>query len=153
MGTATTLIASLLLSISGVLAGLFAVYTQMRDRRRSIHRQQSEIDKLEKTIELDETTRQRLSAEAAQIGAEQRIATERWWKEQFDAVKDELVEEQKIRRKEQASRRAEQASMRNLSRWADEHQRWDERAWKLAVKTDPDYPPPPKLDHAVQEPD
>ena|SRR5436190_23894875 len=129
----TTITVSILLGLAALATSVFAMVTQIRDRGRNVRTQQGNIDKLEGAIKLDETERDRIAAEAAQINADQRIATERWWKEQFDAVKTELVEEQRARRR--------------LSEWAAEHQTWDEMAWQLARKTDPHYPPPPKLAH------
>ena len=129
----TTLIVSLLLGGAALATSVFGVITQVRDRGRSIRKQEGDIKKIEGAIELDETTRTRLAAEAAQINSDVAIAQQTWWKEQFDAVRAELTEEQRARRR--------------LSNWASEHQTWDERAWKLAIQTDPDYPPPPKLEH------
>lgn len=120
-----TLTISILLGLAALATSVFGIVTQVRDRGRSVARQEAQI-------ELDETTRIRLAAEAAQIGEDQRIATERWWKEQFDAVRVELVSEQR--------------RVRRLSKWAAEHQVWDTGAWERAVKTDPTYPPPPILD-------
>lgn len=130
---ASTIGVSILLGLAALATSVFAMVTQIRDRGRNIRKQQGDIDKLEGAIKLDETERDKIAAEAAQINADQRIATEKWWKEQFDAVKTELVEEQRARR--------------HLSAWATEHQVWDEKAWLLARKTDPHYPPPPKLEH------
>jgi hypothetical protein len=127
-----TLIVSILLGLAAFSTSVFGVITQARDRSRSVRRQEGDIDKIQAGIKLDETERERIAAEAAQINADQRIATERWWKEQFDAVKTELVEEQRLRRR--------------LSIWASQHQEWDKRAWTLALEADPTYPPPPTLE-------
>ncbi len=128
-----TRIVSLLLSGSGLATGVFAVITQVRDRGRSVRKQEGDIKQLEGKIELDETTRSRLAAEAAQINSDVAIAQQTWWREQFDAVRAELIEEQKLRSR--------------LTRWADKHQEWDTTTWHLALKTDPNCPPPPKLEH------
>lgn len=122
----STLIVSLLLGVAALATSVFGVVTQIRDRGRSVRKQEGDI-------KLDETTRERLAAEAAQINADQRIATERWWKEQFDAVKTELV--------------AEQTARRRLTKWANLHQEWDQSAWKQAIQTDPEFPAPPQLEH------
>lgn len=128
-----TTVLSLLLGSGAFLTAGFGIITQVRDRGRSVRKQETDIEQIQGSIKLDETTRQRLAAEAAQINSDERIATEKWWKEQFDAVKSELVTEQGLRRR--------------LSKWASEHQEWDKRAWKLALETDPNYPPPPELEH------
>lgn len=120
-----TLIVSLALGAIAVLTSAYGIYTQVKDRSRSVAKQEG-------SIALDDTTRTRIAAEAAQINSDERIATERWWKEQFDAVKGELVEEQRLRRR--------------LTKWATEHQEWDQRAWTLALHADPNYPGPPQLD-------
>jgi septal ring factor EnvC (AmiA/AmiB activator) len=127
-----TLTASLLLGGAGLLTAIFGTITQARDRRRNIRKQEGDIEKLEGSIRLDETTRTRLAAEAAQINSDVVIAQQNWWREQFDAVKTELVAEQQVRRR--------------LSKWAGEHQEWDKRAWSLALQSDPKYPPPPTLE-------
>lgn len=121
-----TAITSLLLGAGGTVTGVYAIFTQLRDRGRSVRKQEGEIG-------LDEKTRGKIIAEAAQINSDERIATERWWKEQFDAVKGELVEEQRLRRR--------------LTRWAKLHEAWDQQAWTLALETDPMYPAPPTLEN------
>lgn len=139
MSATATVLVSIALGIAALVTSIFTVVTQIRDRGRSVRKQESDIASLQGKIELDETTRDRLAAEAAQINADQRIATEKWWKEQFDAVKDELVEEQ-------AARRTASKTIAHLTKWATEHQSWDQSAWKQAQKTDPDFPAPPKLE-------
>lgn len=118
-------VTSILLGAGGSLTGIYAVLNQVRDRRRHVVKQEGEI-------QLNDTTRVRIASEAAQINSDERIATERWWKEQFDAVKDELVEEQTLRRR--------------LTKWAKAHQEWDQQAWTLALKSDPLTPGPPQLE-------
>ena len=110
----------------GVASFLYTVFKDFRDRKRVERKQEGEI-------QLDTATEQRIAAEAAQINSDVAIAQQNWWKQQFDAVRTELVEEQKQRRR--------------LEKWAGEHQEWDQRAWTLALQTDPEYPPPPVLEH------
>jgi hypothetical protein len=127
-----TLITSLLLGGAAFATSVFGVVTQVRDRGRSVRKQEGDIKRIETNIELDETTRTRLAAEAAQINSDVAIAQQTWWREQFDAVRGELtVEQQRTRR---------------LTKWANQHQEWDQRAWTLARQSDPEYPPPPLLD-------
>ena len=93
------------LGAGGAITGAWAVATQWRDRYRRQAKQEGEI-------RLDDTTRIRIAAEAAQINSDERIATEKWWKEQFDAVKAELVEEQQWRR--------------SMARQLKPHRAWDQ---------------------------
>jgi len=104
---------------------IYTVYKDFRDRR---FREQ----KVEGEIQLDTVTEKRIAAEAAQINSDVAIAQQTWWKDQFTALREELVEEQKQSRK--------------VRRWAELHQQWDRRAWELAVESDPSYPPPPSLE-------
>lgn len=120
-----TLIVSLLLGGSALVTGAWSIFTQIRDRGRNIQKQQGDI-------KIDEKTYERIAAEAAQIGSDQRIATERWWKEQFDAVKAELVTEQNWRRE--------------MSKRLRRHQPWDDHMYREAQKAGWDVEPPPKLD-------
>lgn len=118
-----------LLGTGGLLSGLgilYNIYVGIRDRR-------IDLTKKETGVALDDTTRERIAAEAAQINSDVAIAQQDWWKQQFDAVRTELIEEQKLRRR--------------LTRWADAHQEWDQATWTLALQTDPTCPPPPVLEH------
>jgi hypothetical protein len=125
------MVSAILLGLAALVTSVWGIYTQSRDRDLSAS------DKRGK-IQLDDTTRTRLAAEAAQINSDERIATERWWKEQFDAVKAELVQEQRLRREGDVE-------VRRLTVWANEHQRWDQNTWELARQVDPACPPPPVL--------
>lgn len=109
----------------GILSFSYTVYKDFRDRRR-LER------KVEGEIQIDDATEKRIVAEAAQINSDVAIAQQNWWKTQFDLVRTELVEEQRLRQK--------------LTKWAAEHQVWDQRAWTSALKSDPDCPPPPHLE-------
>jgi hypothetical protein len=121
----TTLIASLVLGVGSLSTAFYAVITQVRDRARSVRKQES-------GIAIDEQTFERIKAEAAQVGSDQRIATERWWKEQFDAVKAELVTEQEWRRE--------------MSKRLRRHQPWDDHMYREAAMAGWNIEPPPKLD-------
>lgn len=110
--------------LAGLLSFPYTVYRDFRNRRRDEAKADGEI-------KIDTVTEQRIAAEAAQINSDVAIAQQTWWKEQFDAVRTELTAETRLRKR--------------LTQWAAEHQKWDERAWTLALETDPMYPPPPKL--------
>ena len=114
---------------AGGAAGLFSFfYTVYKDvKNRDI-----EATKAEGEIKIDSVTEKRIVAEAAQINSEVAIAQQTWWKDQFDYMREELTKAQH--------------SNRVLRTWAEKHQLWDETAWILAVQSDPDYPPPPKLE-------
>ena len=110
---------------SGIGSLGYTVYKDHRDRRIEQRRQEA-------GIAIDEVTEKRIIAESSQINSDVAIAQQTWWKEQFDLVRKELTQEQAMRRR--------------LTTWAREHQTWDQMAWELALKTDPTYPAPPKLD-------
>lgn len=127
--------AASLLGAGGLLSGLgilYQIYNGLRDQK---------IDRTRKEtgVALDDTTRTRIAAEAAQINSDVAIAQQNWWKEQFDYVRTELVMEQS-RRKESDDK------VEKLMSWAREHELWDEAAYANALKTDPDYPAPPRLE-------
>jgi hypothetical protein len=109
---------------AGLLSFFYTVYKDVRGR----HLQEK---KAEGEVKLDSATETRIAAEAAQINSDVAIAQQKWWKDQFDAVRQELTEEQQLRRR--------------LTQWAQSHQIWDRRAWELALHADPEYPPPPEL--------
>lgn len=110
---------------AGLFSFIYTVYKDFRDRRRTARKQEGEI-------QIDSVTEKRIAAEAAQINSDVAIAQQNWWKSQFEYLREELTVEQK--------------SNRELRAWAREHQTWDQRAWHLAVQSDPNYPPPPKLE-------
>lgn len=110
---------------AGLLSLAYTAYKDRRDRRLVEEKQEGEI-------KIDSVMEKRIAAEAAQISSDVAIAQQTWWKTQFDAVRQELTQEQMMRRR--------------LTTWAKAHQSWDETAWMLAVQSDPDYPPPPKLE-------
>jgi uncharacterized protein (DUF3084 family) len=110
---------------SGIGSLGYTVYKDHRDRRIEQRRQ-------EVGVAIDEVTEKRIAAEAAQINSDVAIAQQTWWRDQFDVLREELTAEQNLRRR--------------LTQWAREHQTWDQRAWELAVRTDPTYPAPPRLD-------
>jgi hypothetical protein len=103
----------------------YTIYKDWRDRRYNERKQEA-------GIAIDDVTEKRILAEAAQINSDVAIAQQTWWKDQFEYLRTELTQEQTLRRR--------------LTVWAKEHQTWDQRAWELAVATDPDYPPPPILE-------
>lgn len=122
-------IASLVLGSGGLLTGVGLIWkliVELLDRNRAVDKQEGEI-------KLDTATERRIAAEAAQINSDVAIAQQNWWKEQFDAVRTELV--------------VVQSRNKALEKWATEHEKWDQRAWTLALKSDPDYPSPPELEH------
>lgn len=133
-----TTIASLLLGGGGALTGFYAIYTQIRDRGRSVRKQESDL-------RLDEATERRIITEAAKIGSDERIEAERWWSQQIDDLRADLREESTLARD---ARR----EVNRLVAWADSHQEWDRRAWRKAMETDPQFPPPPQLEHGAPLP-
>lgn len=116
-----------------LLASLPSTINQFRDRGRSVSKQEGEIEKQEGEVRLTEEERKKVAAEAASINTNDLIKVGELWQEQFNAVREELTTEQRLSRR--------------LKKWADEHQKWDQRAWALALETDPLYPPPPQLEH------
>lgn len=103
----------------------YTIYKDWRDRRYNERKQEA-------GIAIDDVTEKRITAEAAQINSDVAIAQQTWWRDQFSLLREELTAEQNLRRR--------------LTQWAREHQTWDQRAWELALRTDPNYPAPPRLD-------
>lgn len=121
----TTLIVSLVLALGAAFTTGFNVYDQIRNKRR-------EHAKLTGEIQLSRGQYDELAAKAAQITSQERIETERWWKEQFDAVRDELTIEQRWRRR--------------VTTYIREHTPWDMKAYEELKKAGIDIPPPPILE-------
>lgn len=122
-----TLWISLILGAGGVTGAVLAVITRIanwgRDREKS-----------EGSIKLDKASYDEIAIRAAKINSEERIQTERWWKEQFDAVKLEL----------QATRgelNIEKKWRRRTTERLRQHLPWDDH---VAEKC-PDLPPAPPL--------
>lgn len=124
-----TLWISLVLGLGGALGTIFTVLTKISDRER-------EKQKQEGAIKLDEASYTEIASRAAKINSEERIETERWWKEQFDAVKTELKETREELGDEKSWRR-------RTSRRLRDHQPWDDIQYQ---KNPENGPPPPLLD-------
>lgn len=109
-----TLWISLVLGLGGALGALFTFWTKVRDRNQ---------DKAKKTgeIRLDQASYDEIASKAAQINSQERIETERWWKEQFDAVKEDNKE---IRTELDTEKKWRQKVTRRLR----DHQEWDHQA-------------------------
>lgn len=107
-----TLWVSIILGIGGTLGAIFTGVSKLLDWKSN---------KLKKTgeIKLDKASYDEIASRAAKINSDERIETERWWKEQFDAVKIELKET----REELAS---EKAWRRKTTKRLREHQPWDD---------------------------
>ena len=122
-----TLWVSLILGSGGFLGALFTLWTKIRDRRQDKEKKSGEI-------KLDKASYDEIASLAAKINSEERIETERWWKEQFDAVKVEL---------EEARSELDEAKKwrRKTTRRLKAHQVWDERVHKQ----NPGVGPPPPL--------
>ena len=124
-----TLWISLVLGAGGALGTLFTVWTKFRDRKLEREKQQGDI-------KLSQASYNEIASRAAQINSQERIETERWWKEQFDAVKQELKETREDLGEEREWRRKTTSRLRA-------HQPWDD---KQLMKNPESGPPPPLLD-------
>lgn len=120
-----TVLVSLILGAGGLATAFYTLLTNVRDRKANVQQQQSDLA-------LSKGTYDKIAADAAKINDDRRLETEKWWGDQIAALRKDLDDETNRRRR--------------LSNWANEHQAWDRRAWRLALETDPEYPPPPQLD-------
>lgn len=102
---------ALIMGGGGLVAAVISVTAQIRSWRHSKKKE-------EQGLNLDQTTERKIAADAAKINADQTIEQERWWKEQFDASKEQLKEERSWR-------------LRALKRWR-QHDIWDEELYKQA---------------------
>lgn len=126
------LIVSIVLGFGGSLTAVITAWFTIRDRRQAREKKTGEI-------RLDKVSYDEIASRAAKINSDERIEIERWWKEQFDAVKLELRETRVELEREKNARR-------KVTKWAKQHQQWDQDAYQLALHTDVNYPPPPLLD-------
>lgn len=124
--TALLSVATVVSPLSAAIMGV--LFYQQRKKLGDL-----EIIQGEKKVELDEATRNDLIQQAAHRDEKRDEERARWWQEQIDALRSDLVEEQVARRK--------------LTAWAYQHQPWDARAWHKALESDPEFPPPPTLEH------
>lgn len=127
-----TLWVSIVLGSGSLLTSLYAVWTQIRNRKLNDIKKEGEV-------ELDSAAYGEIANRAAKINSEERIETERWWKEQFDAVKVELKET-----KDELS--IERLWRRTVSRYIRRHQPWDDRMVDIARQHNWPIESPPKLD-------
>lgn len=121
-------ISAILLGGAALITAGITAWTTVRERRVRDRKQQGEV-----TLTVEQT--KQVAAQAASINNADRIATERWWQEQFNTVRDELVIEQQWRRR--------------MTSYIRRHQPWDEQAQQMLKDCGMPIPPPPKLD--VQE--
>lgn len=129
------LLAKLVLGSGGLLTGIgliWKIVIDLLDRRRTITKQQGEIEKQQVDVELTSEQINLIKAEAHQAYSSERMDNEKWWADQIERLRRDLATEERARRR--------------LTEWANLHQIWDRRAWALALETDPKYPPPPTLD-------
>lgn len=95
-------------------------------------------------VELDKATTDRIAAEAAKIGAEERIARERWFNDQIAELRSDLSEE----------RHAAQRWRERLIAFEDfffsKHVPWDRDMMALARQHNWPIDPPPSLDEYVK---
>ena len=122
-----TLWVSIVLAIGGILGSIFTLVSKIRDWRADKEKKHGEI-------KLDSASYDEIANRAAKINSEERIETERWWKEQFDAVKIELKETREELSEEKAWRRKTTRRLRL-------HQPWDDHMAQLH----PDIGGPPIL--------
>lgn len=134
-----TLWISLVLGLGGSLGTAFTVYTKIKDRGLEQEKRTGEV-------KLDKASYDKIAAEAARINSEKQIEQERWWKDQFEAVKvqnkemrDELDEEGKFRRR--------------ITRYIRNHEPWDELAEAKLARANElhpgefEMPPRPTLEY------
>jgi hypothetical protein len=122
-----TLWISLVLGAGGGIGGILAVVTRIVEWRRN-------REKAEGEIQLGKASYDEIAVRAAKINSEERIQTERWWKEQFDAVKEQLIETNKQLQAEKKWRRRTTQRLR-------EHLPWDKEQYDNC----PQHGPPPPL--------
>lgn len=109
----------------GIITTLYTLVTGWRDRAAAKRKDEADT-------ELTAGQLVEVRAEASKVNTEERIETERWWKEQFDAVKDELLVERKWRRR--------------VTKYIKAHQPWDELAQVRLREAAIHLPPPPTLE-------
>lgn len=135
-GMTADTIASLVLGSGGLLSGaaiLYSVVEKIRDRKRTVAKQQADLSKQGADTQLTTEQIQLVKQEASQAVSTERRESEKWWSDQIERLREDL--------------HAEQTARRELTEWANLHQIWDRRAWILALEADPDYPPPPVFGH------
>lgn len=148
-----TLIVSLILGAGGALSGLYTLIEKVRNH-------ETEKQKQEGDIQLTDEQSKKIAKDAASITIQDNIRLETWWKEQFDAVKDELretKEELKETKIELKKSRTDQDTTQNeldiqrrwhrtVSRYIRRHQPWDDQVVEVARQHNWPIDPPPKLD-------
>jgi len=126
-----TLIVSFVLGIGGGLSGVYAFANSVRDRVRTVRKQEGDIT-------LTDEQRNKIAAEAAQINATAAIAQQEFWQKQFQSVVTELEKERKWRRR--------------VTRYIRNHEPWDELAeTKLEECGITDMPQRPLLEMGEEE--
>lgn len=129
-----TLWISLALGLGGLMSAVMAVATKAGSWRRDKQKQTGEI-------KLDQASYDEIAVRAAKINSEERILTERWWKEQFDAVKVELQETRDQLASEKKWRRRTTERLR-------QHLPWDHHVYENCPEVGP---PPPLWDNEEED--
>lgn len=124
------IVVALIMGGSGLLSAGWTLYVAIRDRKNLKQKQSGEIL-------LNREQQRHIAAEAAKINSDERIATERWWKEQFDAVKAELVKERQGRAR--------------IVRSIRQHQPWDQMVQQKLAELGLHVSHPPALDLLLDE--
>ena len=122
-----TLWVSLVLGLGGLSGTIFTIWTKLKDRDQDNAKRSGEI-------RLDQASYDEIASKAAQINSQERIETERWWKEQFDAVKEDNKE---IR----AELELEVTRRKAVEKRIVIHQHWDHDA----VRRYPELGDPPPI--------
>lgn len=115
-------------SSGGIFGLLFTIYKEVRDRRHREEKQEGEV-------KLDSATLENIKAQAATIYSADR--------REEDAARDKQIEELRV------GLFAEITERRRLSAKLDEVWLYSRGAWRVALDTRPDYPPPPSLENPV----
>lgn len=91
--------AGTLLGAGALLVSGIGAATTWRGRHAHQRLENASASKAEGEAGVSVEDKKKIAAEAAKINSDERIETERWWKEQFDAVKAQLLVEFRWRRK------------------------------------------------------
>ena len=101
-------------------------------------------------VELTAEERKNVAAQAAKINSEERIETERWWKEQFDAVKEEL---RQTREKAADELEIERKWRARITKYIRRHQPWDIEMERIARENNWPISPAPRIDLTGEDDD
>jgi hypothetical protein len=128
---------TLILGSGALVTALYTLWNNVRTRRITDAKQAGEV-------QLDKATTDRIIAEATKIGAEERIARERWWAEQIEELRRDLAEE----------RHHGQRWRERLIAFEDfffsQHVPWDREIMEVARQHNWTVEPPPSLEAYVR---